>query len=159
MDDVASLSGDYGRMIGELLPAVVDVGSLSYEGWAGMYDISELGPDAVEEHGWAAVIIGMWPSHQIMVEGFKDWNLANWRWLQWEEAFCVTPTPDEHDIIITYDYEIKRWILVGTGLKMKDWEVAERFLRNRILNLEKYADSKVWYLDQIFGNYYEWQLR
>lgn len=159
MDEtIVSLSRMTGMTISQTLEPVDQVGALEYAGWAGLYEICRGDLDSGD---FAAVIVGVWPDGQMMAEGFNDWGVAEFRWLHWWDAFRITDTPSETDLVVTYDDEIGDWILIGTGprdLRFKRWEVLESFINERLRQHSSYRNSKIWYCDRPLGNYHRWEL-
>lgn len=155
-DTVEELPAELGMWLGRNLDAIDTEGDVAYAGWAGYFELSEQEDLPEELDEYVAVIVVAWKNGEMAVEGFGDHNIAGYRWLTWWDCFRETPSPQTGDIIFTQDLRFNRFV-VAPHFKIKEYDTMAKWLRKK-LEQPEFAGRQVWYLDEMIGNYYHWEL-
>ena len=155
-DTVEELPAELGMWLGRNLEAVDTEGDVGYAGWAGYFDIEHKEDLPEEFDPYAAVILVAWKNGEMSVEAFGDHGVAGLRWLFWWDCFRESPSPKTGDIVFTQDTEFNRFV-VAPHFKIKEYDTMIKWLGKKLTQPE-FSGSRVWYLDEMIGNYYLWEL-
>ena len=87
---------------------------------------------------------------QVIGEGIEDWNLAGWRWVQYEDSIRDTESPDDENVIHWHD-EYKKFSHARYEHQYFDWQDMRDLLART-------GAQVAWFYDHSAANFHKWDL-